>query len=514
MVPFLKPGDINLVRSHHNGALKDARVTILSYGLVTNGKEKERLMESIMRADFQVAICDEAHYLKNKDSVRAQHILPVLEYARRCILLTGTPALNRPVELFPLVSTLMPEKGPVPVFRNYKQFTERFCNAHKVFLGRGGGRGGVRMDVSGSSNLPELHRLLTEHAMIRRLKVDVLTQLPAKRRQRILLDLSRAKLNASQSAAMSELKELQKQMKNLPYEDPRSRHLWSPMCVQLAQVKATLAAEYCLELLPSCGNNKLLFFCHHIKMLDTVESACTSSPLGIQVFRIDGSVEKGERNNMIKAFQSLPDSRYAVFLLSIGAANCGVTLTAASTAVFGELEWTPGNLLQAEDRCHRIGQHATQVNIHYLVAQDTADEAMWGVLQRKVKNLGAAIDGKERQRLQVEGTRNDWEGNGNGDDDDGGEGGEGGGTSADKEDVGGGSNEALSLMARRAKQEKLVKRERERNAFTSLFGIGKAKKPAAAAAASPAGSASAARAGCSSQSPLRRRPLRARSRSI
>ena len=66
--PFLKPGDINLVRSHHNSELKRARVTILTYGLVTNGKERERLVQNVADAGFGIVITDEAHYLKSKDA--------------------------------------------------------------------------------------------------------------------------------------------------------------------------------------------------------------------------------------------------------------------------------------------------------------------------------------------------------------------------------------------------------------------------------------------------------------
>ena len=175
--PFLRPGDINLVKSHHNGALRVAPVTVLSFGLITNGRDKEVLMSSILSARFAVCIADEAHYLKNKDAVRTQLVLPVLSRARRCILCTGTPALSRPVELWPLLSTLRPD-----VWSGYTRFVERYCAAQRIPL-RGGA---TRFDVSGCSNAEELHQLLVRHCMVRRLKGDVLTELPPKRRQRVL----------------------------------------------------------------------------------------------------------------------------------------------------------------------------------------------------------------------------------------------------------------------------------------------------------------------------------------
>ena len=175
--PFLRPGDINLVRSHHNGALRKAPVTIISYGLLTNGKEKERLGSALLAAGFGVAIADEAHYLKSKDAQRSLLVLPILSQARRCVLCTGTPALNRPVELFTLLHALRP---CVAEWSTYKKYVDRYCNAHLRFVGRGA----RRLDVSGCSNADELHELMTKHAMIRRLKADVLTQLALARRHR------------------------------------------------------------------------------------------------------------------------------------------------------------------------------------------------------------------------------------------------------------------------------------------------------------------------------------------
>eukprot|EP00900_Chrysochromulina_parva_P004176 jgi/Chrpa1/1375/Chrysochromulina_OHIO_Genome00013610-RA len=395
---FLRPGDINLVRSHHNGALRLAPVTIVSYGLITNGKEKEQLAAALAAANFRVAIADEAHYLKSKDSQRAQLVLPLLAVARRIMLLTGTPALNRPVELYTLCHTLCPR---VPQFATYKAFTERFCGAHVRFVGR------VRhLDVSGCTNAPELHDLLRTHAMIRRLKSDVLTQLPPKRRQRILLTLSGGAGRGASSAATAELAQLDRAMSET--RDERGKqHLLSQMCVALGSAKAHAAAELVLEMLPSCRDGRLLFFAHHKAMLDAVDAAAASAR--VRTFRIDGSVPAVERAGLVNAFQALPADTPAIFLLSILAAGQGLTLTGASTAVFGELRWTPGELLQAEDRCHRIGQRSS-VNVYYLVAKDTADEAMWAVLQRKVRALGAALDGRVRQRLHVEGEERRIEG--------------------------------------------------------------------------------------------------------
>lgn len=80
--------------------------------------------------------------------------------------------------------------------------------------------------------------------------------------------------------------------------------------------------------------------------------------------------------------------------LSIRAAGVGLTFTAASTVIFAELSWTPGDIIQAEDRAHRIGQ-VSSVNIYYLLANDTVDDIIWDVVQSKLENLGQMLDGHE-----------------------------------------------------------------------------------------------------------------------
>lgn len=447
--PSLLPGEINLVKSHHNGALRSAKVTILTYGLVTNGKEKQRLMRSVLDAGFRCAIADEAHYLKSKDSQRSQLLLPVLARAARCILLTGTPALSRPVELFTLVSTVAPH---VAQWSTYTRFTERFCDAKlKIF-----GRGQRRWDVSGSSNSEELFDLLAEHVMVRRMKASVLSQLPPKRRLRVLVTLPKG-------ADANELAALEKQSRALSPSDERGKQaLLSAMLVTLGAAKGAAAAEYALELLRDAG--KILFFAHHRSVLDEMERAAASQ--NVTTLRIDGSVPASERAALVARFQGLPDTQPAIFILSIQAAGQGLTLTAASTVVFAELRWVPGELLQAEDRAHRLGQ-SHSVNVHYLIAKDTPDEAMWAVLQRKVRTLGATLDGNSKTRLQVDG-RQAWgateeeEAGTNGSASQGDADGAGGGeASGSGEGAAGTSSAALSHLARKVERERLAKTERK-----------------------------------------------------
>ena len=105
-----------------------------------------------------------------------------------------------------------------------------------------------------------------------------------------------------------------------------------------------------------------LIFGHHKCILDAIESQLREKKA--KFIRIDGSTPSNERSGLVQKFQE--NDVYRVAVLSIKAAGVGLTLTAASLVVMAELDWTPGNLIQAEDRAHRIGQ-ASSVNVHYLL---------------------------------------------------------------------------------------------------------------------------------------------------
>lgn len=100
--------------------------------------------------------------------------------------------------------------------------------------------------------------------------------------------------------------------------------------------------------------------------------------------RIDGKTKAEMRAEIVHNFQS--DSNIRCAVLSIRACSAGITLTAANTVVFAELDWTPSNIIQAEARVHRIGQERP-VKIYVLVAPKTSDEIMWRMLKEKQKNL-------------------------------------------------------------------------------------------------------------------------------
>jgi SWI/SNF-related matrix-associated actin-dependent regulator 1 of chromatin subfamily A len=117
---------------------------------------------------LKIAIADEAHHLKSHTAKRSQALVPFLRRMRHVVLLTGTPALAKPRELFNLLSIIRPD-----IFNSFKPFGNRYCDPKKSKYKQG-------MDYEGCSNPIELHTIISDSMMIRRLKKDVLDQLPAK----------------------------------------------------------------------------------------------------------------------------------------------------------------------------------------------------------------------------------------------------------------------------------------------------------------------------------------------
>ena len=123
---------------------------------------------------------------------------------------------------------------------------------------------------------------------------------------------------------------------------------------------------------------------------------------GTNYIRIDGSTSSKKREEYVNAFQT--QRSYRVAILSITAAGTGITLNSADLVVFGELYWTPGLLLQAEDRVHRIGQDRP-VEMHYLLAKNTIDDIIWPLIEKKLFVLGKAMDGEAKSMKADTNTR-------------------------------------------------------------------------------------------------------------
>uniref|UniRef100_A0A8B9RQD7 SWI/SNF-related matrix-associated actin-dependent regulator of chromatin subfamily A-like protein 1 n=1 Tax=Accipiter nisus TaxID=211598 RepID=A0A8B9RQD7_9AVES len=356
-LPSLSPGSTNVIVTGKDN-LTASLINIISFDLLSK-------MDKQLKCTFKVVIIDESHFLKNIKTARCRAAMPLLKAARRVILLSGTPAMSRPAELYTQIMAVQPA-----FFSQFHSFGLRYCDARKMPWG---------WDYSGSSNLNELKILLEESIMIRRLKSDVLSQLPAKQRKMVVV--APEGISAKTKAVLAaEAKKMAKGYESKQQEKEALLLFYN----RTAEAKIHSVVEYILELLES-GNDKFLVFAHHKIMLDAIVAELEKKH--IEYIRIDGSTPSAERQFLCQKFQF--SEKQVVAVLSLTAANMGLTLSAADLVVFAELFWNPGVLIQAEDRAHRIGQ-TSSVNIHYLVAKGTADDYLWPMIQEKIKVLGEA----------------------------------------------------------------------------------------------------------------------------
>ncbi|CAH1791115.1 unnamed protein product [Owenia fusiformis] len=241
--------------------------------------------------------------------------------------------------------------------------------------------------------------------MVRRLKKNVLTQLPPKRRQKISFELKQSEYTKEVDELWKEMNQskdknkIQQIMQRVGYHGNNNsggdndkykdvRVLAGSLYTITCKAKIGPVNDYIEDLLRNDGL-KFIVFCYHHDMMNGI--SCMLRKSKVKFIRIDGSVPTELRHAHVAQFQNDKATRVAV--LSIGACGTGITLTEASLVVFAELDWTPGVLEQCEDRAHRIGQKQA-VNVHYLVAKGILDEWLWSALSRKMTVITTTLNGK------------------------------------------------------------------------------------------------------------------------
>ena len=361
-------------------------VIIINYELMT------KWQADLRRFPWDVMVVDEAHFVKNPKTQRAQEIfgrvkartketrddatgevtvktrLPLEPIpAKRRLFLTGTPIVNKPIEMWPLIQVL----DPNGLGSNFMKYAKRYCGAFQSKWG---------WDFNGSSNLDELQETLRSKFMVRRLKKDVLKELPPKIRQVLVLE---------GGASLKELLEKEKKTYDDYSKFLKAGEFETPEFGEMSAVRKLVAVAKIPFILDHVKlvleeQDKICVFVHHYEVLDALVAefgkACVS---------IDGRTKNEDRQVAVEKFQNDPNVR--VFIGTIRAAGVGITLTASSTVVFGELDWVPGNVSQAEDRCHRIGQTGT-VFVRHLVLEGSLDERMAQIIVEKQEVIDKALD--------------------------------------------------------------------------------------------------------------------------
>lgn len=355
------------------------QIVIISFKLSTAHTQ------NLICKKFGVIIIDESQYLKSHKSLCTLSLTAVAHRARRVILLSGTPALSRPKELYTQLHLIQPH-----FFSGYVEYGKRYCAGKQSKYG---------WDMTGKSNLSELQVILHKKFLIRRTKEEVLA-LQKKIREPVMLDESLLVFDKKQRDVLTYLFNTFKKTK---LNEKRAALL--AYFSESAKLKVSAVCEYLKQLIQSDNKEKFLVFAHHKVMITAICKALDET--GANYVRIVGSTVPTIRTQLLDRYQTDEDCRAAV--LSTTTCGAGVTLTAATMVIFAELHWNPGMLVQAECRAHRMGQAKT-VRVKYLLARGTVDDFIWPMLQDKLnvlKEVGLSNDNFENATQSKQETENE-----------------------------------------------------------------------------------------------------------
>ncbi len=317
------------------------------------------------KQEYDLIIVDEEHYIKNRKSIRSKVALKILKNTKDALFLTGTPIMNRPLEIYNVFNYITPT--------NYWEWVQRYCGALQTRFG---------WDLNGASNLDELKEKMWW--MIRRTKEEVLEQLPEK----------------TINVLTTEMKDWKEYNKVL--DDFRQWLIDKDLSLGALYAEALTKVNYLKQVVVKNKNikeiiddflengKKIVVFSQYLKVVDDLYKQYEAISV-----KFTGLVKTTERQGIIDKFQNDKDIR--IFFSTIGAGGVGINLTEADTVVFTDLSWSVATHNQAESRVHRHGIK-NAVNVYYLITPKTIEEKIWSMLRRKEKLINQIMEGSDKVR--------------------------------------------------------------------------------------------------------------------
>jgi SWI/SNF-related matrix-associated actin-dependent regulator 1 of chromatin subfamily A len=342
---------------------RTGEITILNYEIVAAHRE------ALARIRPRALIIDESHYVKNPQAKRTQavrRLAGAIPQDGLRLALTGTPVLNHAEELIAQLRVL----GRLEDFGSGARFARQFQN--------------------GDRSEERLHWHLRRRCFVRRLKKDVLPQLPAKRQ--VVVPIALDNEREYRLAEEDVIEWLRSQPLDLSTLNARiAATLRAERLAQLGTLQRLAgrgklhgALAWIHDFLAS--GEPLVVFARHVEVQRAV---LERFPNAAHLLGADSTLQ---REAAVQAFQAHDGPQLIVCATRVAAQ--GITLTRASNVCFLELEWTPAMHDQAEDRCHRIGQRDA-VTAWYLLAAGTIDETMAELIQRKRAIVSAVTEGRK-----------------------------------------------------------------------------------------------------------------------
>jgi SWI/SNF-related matrix-associated actin-dependent regulator 1 of chromatin subfamily A len=389
--------------------LKGTKIIIINYEILQFWVDEIR---SVFK--YKTVVLDEAHYVKNPKAIRSKAVAYLVKETKHILCLTGTPIESKPIELFNILKLIRPK-----LFPNYMKFALRYCGAK---------RGAFGWEMNGASNVRELHKILKKTLMIRRLKKDVLKDLPPKTVAKVGIEIdNREEYNEAENNFIAYVADkvesdirklnalLDKEIVNFDKniiegskisdaqvvrikEEKIEKITKAPYLIQIeylkqlaVQGKMKKMIEW-IDLFLESGE-KLIIFATHRKVIEDLYTRYRK--IAVKLY---GATSPKKRQSAVDTFQNDPEVK--VFIGNFKAAGVGITLTAASNVLNAQYPWNPSDLSQSSDRAHRITQ-TKQVTIWNLVGVGTIEEKIIDLLQEKQTIIDQILDGRKPPKSNI-----------------------------------------------------------------------------------------------------------------
>lgn len=372
------------------------KFTIINYDILKNfhtlgdGKKGKddvvvEFNRELVNSRFDLCIIDEAHYLKNHNSIRGEIMVDLCVKYKipKVWLLTGTPIANRPMDFYNLLKLIK-----APIADNWKFYAQRYCEGRRFFKTLKNGRRKQIWLTDGASNLEELS-VRTRNLILRRKKEDVL-DMPEKTVSPIYQELSKRAWNQYETLWDEYLKKRKaEKKKGTPDKD----------LVELILLRRFIALEAIPYTIEEAENaieqgQKVIIFTSFTDELNEL-----AEHFGSRCVTHNGPMSDSAKQHSVDQFQNNPDVK--VFIGNIRSAGVGITLTAANYIIFNSYDWVPGNNEQAEDRAYRIGQK-NNVTVKYQLFLDTISMKMWWTLKKKKDIIDTIMNEKNVDNIETE----------------------------------------------------------------------------------------------------------------
>lgn len=345
------------------------QVVTVSYDLLLN----ESIFNQLSARKWDVVILDEAHMLKNHKAQRTRAVFGargLARTARKALwALTGSPMMNRPEELFVMLSTMFPEA--IKKYPSYRAYTEHFCD------GQTGKRG--NWEAKGATNQEELAALLAPH-MLRRSEdePEIAAQMPKVICHEIILDGGR---------------DIDEDIRNemLAFKDSvADQGTLSSLQARLGMAKASQVVDFCKARLTEV--DKLVVFAYHRDLIEYI--AAELAEYG--AVKYYGGVSDKDKDAAVKSFVEKKKPR--VFVGGITSAGTGLDLLqkVCDNVVIAEMTWTPEQIVQAIGRLKRLGSVTNKVQAYFTFFPGSVDEIQFQAVKNKERNIARILQDKTK----------------------------------------------------------------------------------------------------------------------